>query len=116
MSMILPEPSPEGVLKDLAPIVPEIYSAIEAGVLEARSYFGENPIDDGALAAHLLRYKAKKTLGACGLSAEFEREELPQSGLSLMYAGYHLRIRKAVDGLPPVPGPSEPLQDFYRQQ
>lgn len=122
-------PSSEEALKALAPILPLIYPGLEAGALEVREFFGEREqsIDDAALAAHLLRWRAKHYIDKAGpdLDIEFEREPLANSGLSVFHNGYHIRIRKAVEGydddgepvaLAPIPGPSAKLQEFYAQQ
>lgn len=128
--MSIPErPAPEEALKHLAPVLPLIYSGLEAGALEVRGFFGERnqSIDDAALAAHLLRWRTKHHIddSKSGLSVELERENLANSGLSVFFDGYHVRVRKAVDGqdedgdpitLAPIPGPSVKLQEFYAQQ
>jgi hypothetical protein len=130
MTMNIPEPpTAEEALKHLAPVIPLIYAGLEAGALEVRGFFGERhqAIDDAALAAHLLRWRAKHHIDemGAGLSVEFERENLANSGLSVRFDGYHVRVRKAVEGydqegdlvpMAPIPGPSARLQSFYGQQ
>ncbi len=113
-------PDSEEILKELGPVLPPIYGALEAGTQEAREYFEsrETPIDP-YLASDLARWRAKQYLDTVGhgISAvEYEREELANNGLCVTYKNkYLVRIRKSANGLLPVPGRSKAMQYFYKQ-
>jgi hypothetical protein len=111
-------PDASEVLKDLDPLRPVLFRVFEAALLEAREFFDErNARKDPYLFPHLVRYSVKQYLASRGLEAvECEMEELANSGLSLVYEGYHLRILKSIGGKLPPPGYSLAKQAFWAQQ
>lgn len=114
--MITEPPGAEEVLKELSALIPIIDAALEAGSQEAKEFFEfRNRPVDACLAPDILRWRAKHYLDEAGHAAEFEREGLSNNGLSVVYKTYNIRIRKAVNGTAPVPGPSKILQGFYGQ-
>src|SRR2546427_7998075 len=113
-------PDAEDVLKDLKPLVPAVYGALEAGVLSAREFFESKaaPIDPFHGTSQV-RWEAKRYLDGAGheiSQCEYERENLSNNGLCLVFKKkYLIRIRKSYDGVLPVPGHSKVLQAFYHQ-
>lgn len=115
MSLSFP-PEPDDVIRDLQPLTPHFYQALEAGAVVARAFFDERGDEvEPYHFASTVRYVAKRSLGEAGLIVEVEVDDLANNGLSLTYEQYNVRIRKRdEDGLP-VPGHSRVLQDFYQQ-
>lgn len=113
-------PDAEEVLKDLMPLVPALYGALEAGTLSAREFFEAKaaPIDPYHGSSHV-RWEAKRYLDSLGqdiTDCQYDREDLSNNGLCLTLKNkYRIRIRKSSDGLLPVPGPSKTMQAFYHQ-
>ncbi|HEX7125670.1 MAG TPA: hypothetical protein VF406_07795 [Thermodesulfobacteriota bacterium] len=114
-------PTAEDVLPTIDPLLRAIYAALEAGTQSARDFFDSlgQPIDP-SLAPALVRYHAKLYLDSAGHQVsvvEFEREPLANNGLCLHTPAHSIRILKAaLNGRPPVPGPSRARIAFYNQQ
>jgi hypothetical protein len=106
-------------MSSLAPISETLYRAIGAGLDDAGSYFDERGWDESYdvwLYAHLVRATAKAKLLAAGLTcSDDEVPEPAMSGLLVQHGTTFLKIRKSVDGLPPLPS-SRQAQDYYEQQ
>lgn len=117
--MLLPTvPDPDAVLAALLPVCHCVWQALEVGAGSAHHYFHGGDIDDRALAAHLTRYQAKHVLDGVQQDVEFERDDLPTSGLLLHKTldGQHyiIRIRRSGDGK--MPGAqSVTMNEFYYQ-
>lgn len=120
-------PGADDVLRELALVLGLITEALNYGAFKATGYFQQEDKGkiDRSLAAHLLRFHAKKYLQARGQTV-FEEESVPgdnhldfqnvaNSGLFLHCGRYHIRIRKAEDGDIPAPGQSLSRQQFYQQ-
>jgi hypothetical protein len=122
LSMSLrPIPSPEEVVQDLLEFFNICWQALEVGAASAVRFFESQGIttpDDKGLAAHLTRYNAKKVLDGFHEESEFERDDLPFSGLLVHVKRpdrqYLLRIRRSSDGALPRPQ-SCTMRDFYSQ-
>src|SRR5438046_3088382 len=109
--MILHEiPTPERVCSDLCGFLDLCWQSLEVGAASAVQFFASHGLslpDDRGLAAHLTRYQAKKVLDGFQQDTEFERDELPFSGLLVRLdrdgRRYVVRIRRSTDGfLPPA--------------
>jgi hypothetical protein len=122
----MPEiPTPERVLRALAPLWSPLYTALEWATQQTRAYFeAEGAPIDRHLAPSLVRYQAKRQLARLGHDAQeageaYAFQTLPNNGLSLSYRGdllYVLRILKALEGQLPAPGVSRARQAFWHQQ
>jgi hypothetical protein len=120
--MILHEvPAPEEVTADLEPMLDMLWQALEVGAASAVTFFTSHGLaapDDRGLAAHLTRYQAKKVLDGFQQDTEFERDELPFSGLLVRVIAnnrhYVIRVRRSWDGLLPR-AQSDVMQMFYWQ-
>ena len=108
-------PGPKETLADLAWLHPEIYRAFEYGIFKAKNHFATENLEHEASAfSTLVRLHAKDYLRKKGLQA-VEIEDVKLCGLSLKLDGYHIKMWKASDDGLPVPGKSEPKQEFYQQ-
>jgi hypothetical protein len=106
-------PSPDDILADLDPIIPDIYRALEAAQHEALAYFrDDNHVPDCYLFAALFRYRAKHYLAKFGLMLD----DIPNNGLCITYLHYTIRILKRDEGRIPAPGPSLTRQGYYAQE
>jgi hypothetical protein len=114
--MSLPKkPSPEDVLDDLKWFLPELYRGFEHGLFKAKSHFETEDINkDGAAFSMLVRLHAREYLRKKGLEA-VEIKKVNLCGLALDLPGYKIKIWKAADDAIPIPGHSEPKQEFYQQ-
>ena len=118
ISMNLPIPPSDVVLPEVSPLIPIIYDALEAAVLTGREFFADtiHPFDPWYY-CDTVRYHAKLRLDdVVGIEVEYERDNLANSGLSIRFKHYHIRILKAEDGRLPSPGISRSKQGFYRQE
>ena len=116
-------PSFEGTLRDVAPIIPFIYTAFDHGAFQACEFFDnqaeeENRIIEPYLASMLARYYAVRELRKLGQDAKEEvlnLDNVPNIGVYLHYGKYHIRILKSDGGEVPIPG-SMKREQFYGQQ
>lgn len=106
------------VMRDVTPVLPRVQAAYEAGRVKAGDYFAVEEIRrDPYLFAHLLRHWAKLALAREDIEAEdVEVDNLPYSGVSFHYQGYHIKVWKSDNGLTPVPGRSANRQNFVNQE
>lgn len=107
----------ETVLKDLRPLFPLLYEALEVGAQAAREYFDElcKPIEP-YLAADIARYHAREFLLERGQAvSDLRYKNTPNIGLYLEYGKYRIRIWKTSDGYLPYPGTSRSKELFLRQ-
>jgi hypothetical protein len=113
-------PTPDEVLKALHPIIPAIYGALEAGVHSAREFFeSRHAVIDPYHGPSHVRWEAKRYLDALNhevSSVDYQREEIANNGLRLVFSHYVIWILKSNSGELPAPGPSELRQQFYSQQ
>lgn len=112
-------PTPDEVLKELAPIISVIYDALEFGTYQAREYFARNKQPFSSyLASDIARYQIIQTLKLHSIQAEIEDltiQSLALNGVLIKFKNFNIRILKAQDGQLPTPGPSKARQDFYNQ-
>jgi len=107
-------PSPEEALKDLAPVLPELYAGFENGLFEARDYFDAKHIAlDRSALSMLVRLHVKDRLLKAGLK-DVTLENHSLCGLHLVYKDIQVRIWKSEDHNLPDPGPSHERQAFYQ--
>ncbi len=112
-------PSFPHVLAQLQPVIPSVYSALEAALQKTREFFDVDTVEvDRSLAPNLVRYYAKRFLSEEGWSIEYEQPDyelqpLPNNGLCLKYGRHEIRILKADDGELPAPGQSKSRQRFW---
>ncbi len=103
-------------LSGLSSYFPIFYTAFEEGIAHAKNYFDErNDPYDRHLYAHLVRYWVKKYLNQHGLNAEYEGEDLTNSGIQLTIKTWFIRMLKSSKGAMPAPGHSKKLQKYYQQ-
>ena len=108
-------PAPEKTLTDLSWLHPEIYRAFEHGVYKGKTHFdGENLEWDASAFSTIVRLHAKSYLKTKNLDA-VEIEHVNLSGLSLRVPKYQIKMWKSEGPELPVPGDSEPKQEFYQQ-
>jgi hypothetical protein len=108
-------PSPENTLADLAWLHPEIYRAFEHGVYKGKTHFEGESLDwDASAFSTIVRLHAKSYLKTKNLDA-VEIEQVNLSGLSLRVPKYQIKMWKSEGSDLPVPGDSEPKQEFYQQ-
>jgi hypothetical protein len=108
-------PSPEKTLADLNWLHPEIFRAFEHGVYKGKTHFeGEGLEWDASAFSTIVRLHAKSYLKTKNLEA-VEIEQVNLSGLSLRVPKYQIKMWKAEGSDLPVPGASEPKQEFYQQ-
>jgi hypothetical protein len=108
-------PSPEKTLADLSWLHPEIYRAFEHGVFKAKTHFESETLEwDASAFSTIVRVHAKAYLKTKDLEA-VEIEQVNLSGLSLRFPKYQIKMWKAEGSDLPVPGNSEPKQEFYQQ-
>jgi hypothetical protein len=108
-------PSPEKTLGDLTWLHPEIYRAFEHGVYKGKTHFdGEGLEWDASAFSTIVRLHAKSYLKTKNLHA-VEIEHVNLSGLSLRVPQYQIKMWKSEGSELPVPGNSEPKQEFYQQ-
>jgi len=113
-------PEPEVVLKNLAYLLPTIYSALQDGTYKAKEYCDQYETAgriDPFLAPNLVRYHTIKLLQKQGhlIDEELNLDNVPNNGICLSYRNYKIRILKASNGDLPVPGHSKSRQHFYHQ-
>jgi hypothetical protein len=113
------EDEAQRALAELAPIAGLLRASLEAGVADANGCFSERGWGaeyDVWLHAHLVRATAKHLLTASGLTCTDDTVTEPaMSGILVQYGSLFVKIRKSVDGLPPVPT-SDAAAAFYEQQ
>ena len=112
-------------LSALHPTFATIFRSLEEGLEEAQRYHTERlykRIDDPHLFLHLARRRACAVLEEAGLSAKLVDDSLPlnMSAILIHHQGFAVRVlhaqRDAAGRVEePVPGPSKPRQDFWRQ-
>jgi len=114
--MALPHiPSPEKTLTDLSWLHPELYRAFEHGVYKGKTHFDGESLDwDASAFSTIVRLHAKSYLKTKNLDA-VEIEQVNLSGLSLRVPKYQIKMWKSEGSDLPVPGASEPKQEFYQQ-
>src|SRR6266699_2865270 len=114
--MALPHiPSPEKTLADLSWLHPELYRAFEHGVYKGKTHFEGESLDwDASAFSTIVRLHAKSYLKTKNLDA-VEIEQVNLSGLSLRVPKYQIKMWKSEGSDLPVPGASEPKQEFYQQ-
>ncbi len=109
-------PQIQEALLALSPHFVTFFNAFEDGADQAKGFFERIQADcDLHLHAHIVRFSAKRYLNQHGLRAEYEAEDLLNSGIQLSIAKWFLRIRKSDKGAVPGPGRSEKLKDYYKQ-
>jgi hypothetical protein len=109
-------PQVQVVLADLSPYFSTFYSAFEAASHNGRGYFEERSLNfDRWLYADLVRHWVKEALNQNALKAEYEPQDLGNSGIQLMIKQWFVRVRKSLNGEVPLPGRSKRLQGYYRQ-
>lgn len=128
MSGIIWLPSSDKVLRDISPICPLLWDAIEAGTVDAAHFFARKKHNPPSRTFYPMytRYRIQTYLANLGLVTVNEEDvdsdlgmrALPNLGLQLKYHGYEIRIRKS-DGaegkeVPPA-GPARKTQGYYRQ-
>jgi hypothetical protein len=103
---------PEDVLRELEPIIPVFWKAVEGGDAEARQIFAERGTSiDPWLYPCIVRWRAAGTFDAAGV----ERTNLPSNGLELRYRHINIRVLKADEGDVPQAGRSARRQEFFHQ-
>lgn len=103
---------PELVLPDVAETLVDIYQALDEGTVVARDLFDREGGEPSPwVFAGITRWVTSRRLTDLG----YEMENLSNDGLLTRVAGCQLRIKKADDGDPPVPGRSSRMQAFYHQ-
>lgn len=112
-------------LSALHPTFATIVRSLEEGLQEAQQYHTDRLYkrsDDPHLYLHLARRRACLVLEEAGLSAKLVDDSvtLNMSGILIHHKGFAVRVLHAQrDGSgrveEPVPGPSKPRQDFWRQ-
>lgn len=113
-------PSLETALRDLALLIPSVYTAFDHGAFQACEFFDnqpeeENRIIEPYLASMLARYYAVRKLRKLGQDAKEEvvnLDNVPNIGVYIHYGKYHIRILKSDGGEVPIPG-SMKRQQFY---
>jgi hypothetical protein len=130
-------PEAEAARDRINPIVPLLYEAFEAALVEARQFFDMRGRPyDAHLFSHLVRFFVKDWLTERGKSVEYDEGENPNitalaleplalSGLRFGHEDWDVRIFKAAKSFDesgevilelPAPGRSVAKQKFYRQQ
>jgi len=108
-------PSPEKTLADLSWLHPEIYHAFEHGVFKGKTHFETEGLEwDASAFSTIVRLHAKAYLKTKNLEP-VEIEHVNLSGLSLRVPKYQIKMWKSEGSDLPVPGDSEPKQEFYQQ-
>jgi hypothetical protein len=108
-------PTPEKTLADLSWLHPEIYRAFEHGVYKGKTHFDSENLEwDASAFSTIVRLHAKSYLKTKNLDA-VEIEHVNLSGLSLRVPKYQIKMWKSEGSDLPVPGDSEPKQEFYQQ-
>lgn len=112
-------------LSALHPTFATIFRSLEEGLEEAQRYHTERLYkrsDDPHLYLHLARRRACAVLEEAGLSARLvdDSAALNMSGIQIHHRGFAVRVLHAQRALAnevevPVPGPSRPRQEFWRQ-
>lgn len=122
MNNFTPFPASDDALRDLSDFLPIVWEAMDSAVTGAASFFPDGVAIDTCLFPNLVRYYAKQFFENRHLQAEeeesteFDRIGLANNGLCVVRGRYAIRIRKSDNGLVPVPGSSQTLQQFYKQQ
>src|SRR6266481_3571866 len=108
-------PSPEKTLADFSWLHPEIYHAFEHGVFKGKTHFETEGLEwDASAFSTIVRLHAKAYLKTKNLEP-VEIEHVNLSGLSLRVPKYQIKMWKSEGSDLPVPGDSEPKQEFYQQ-
>ncbi|MGH9376871.1 MAG: hypothetical protein ACRD1J_12025 [Terriglobia bacterium] len=108
-------PGPDETIADLSGLHPEIHRAFEHGVFKAKNHFEVEALDyDPSAFSTLVRLHAKEYFKRKGLDA-VEIEDVNLCGLSLRLPKYVIKMWKSDNSELPVPGRSEPKQEFYQQ-
>jgi hypothetical protein len=100
---------------------PMIYKGLENGAYKVAAYRDQEfPADtlDAGLAASILRCHSSRLIRTIGTEFEFEdwvEDRIPFMGMSYLYKGYHVRIRKGPNGELPGCGDSSKMRRFYNQ-
>lgn len=117
---------PEHWLRELRPLLDEIYFAFQVALPTSLKYFNEyrrKPIN-GPLLSNLIRYEVLEYLKGRGISAHEEPggeaepldgcglNSLPNNGIELVYRGSCIRLRKGLE--PPMP--TTLVQEEWYQQ
>ncbi|WP_173040805.1 hypothetical protein [Phytohabitans flavus] len=112
-------------LSALHPTFATIFRSLEEGLEEAQRYHTERQYkrsDDPHLYLHLARRRACAVLEEEGLAARLvdDSAALNMSGILIHHQGFAVRVLHAQRGTAgeievPVPGPSRPRQEFWRQ-
>jgi hypothetical protein len=105
------------VRRDLDPILPGLYAAVEYGAQVGEEFFTQQGTpQDPYLFAHLLRFFAQRHLKSAGEDLE-ELALDPQgnNGVLIRYGKYQLRLLKARKNGLPLPGHSQSRLAEYRQ-
>jgi hypothetical protein len=112
-------------LSALHPTFATIFRSLDDGLEEAQRYHTDRLYkrsDDPHLYLHLARRRACAVLEEAGLSAKLvdDTAALNLSGIQIHHKGFVVRVLHAQRGSAgeveiPVPGPSKPRQEFWRQ-
>lgn len=114
-------------VRQLQPVIPPIFKALEAGLTVANEHHTENElrrVDDPWHYAHMVRRIAVDQLREQGLQAETEqgRPLYAMSGLLLFYRNMAVRILRPSDNVRgrteaiPLPGRSRKRKAFWSQE
>lgn len=106
---------PESILDFLAPVVRDIYDALDAGIALADQKCSDIPYDPH-LWAHLARFGARVRLESMVPDGWAMPRRLPHSGIELVKVPLVLRVLKAQGDCPPHPGTSQAKRLFWSQQ
>lgn len=117
--MLTTTPDPQHTVATLRDVTDVVWEALEYGISKTREFFeAEGGEVDAHFAAHQTRFHAVRFLEEHQQHAEYEREELANSGLRLRVDraefSYDIRIRKSDDGELPAPQ-SHAMREFYYQ-
>lgn len=116
--------TPESTMKDLAPIIPTIYTALDHGIFKTKEFFEtqERKDDRGIdryLAPNVVRYYAIRHLIRAGQEAfednELSLDNIPNNGIHINCDPYQIKILKSNCGGLPTPGHSIKRQEYYDQ-
>jgi hypothetical protein len=119
--------NPDYWLRELRPLLDELYFAFQAALPSALKYFDEyrNKPINGPVLSNLIRYEVLEYLKGHGISAREESDgdevgpldgcgmnPLPNNGIELMYRGSCIRLRKGME----APMPTTETQKGWYQQ
>lgn len=112
-------PDPEDGLKAVAPIIPALYGALEAGTQAAREFFESRDAEiEPYHASSTARWEAKRFLenqGHAVVDVDYGVADIAMNGLRVTFNKHVIWILKSSDGLLPVAA-SGPKKHFYAQQ